>query len=281
MKIPVSFRTLYARADKQILVDSGAMDNFIDPRLIKRLGLQSLRLDQARKIWNIDGTNNRAGMITDYVDLNIQSGSQNVKMRFLVTDLGLDDLILGYPWLARFEPVFSWKDGVIDTSHLPIIIQSLSWHQTTQTTISKIRVARIITEPLSDQDKDQIVQELEEECSSGRGLATQFAQDTGQYTKAVEIPEEYQRHAKVFNEEASSQFPPSRSWDHAIELKPDTPRAIDCKIYPMTSGEDEALEKFLKEMQGRGYIRPSKSPYVSSFFFIKKKDGKLCPVQDY
>jgi hypothetical protein len=49
----------------------------------------------------------------------------------------------------------------------------------------------------------------------------------------------------------------------------------------MTSGEDEALEKFLKEMQGRGYIRPSKSPYVSSFFFIKKKDGKLCPVQDY
>jgi hypothetical protein len=154
------------------------MDNFIDPRLIKRLGLQSLRLDQARKIWNIDGTNNRAGMITDYVDLNIQSGSQNVKMRFLVTDLGLDDLILGYPWLARFEPVFSWKVGVIDTSHLPIIIQSLSWHQTTQTTISKIRVARIITEPLSDQDKDQIVQELEEECSSGRGLATQFAQDT-------------------------------------------------------------------------------------------------------
>ena len=26
-------------ADKQILVDSGATDNFIDPRLIKRLGL--------------------------------------------------------------------------------------------------------------------------------------------------------------------------------------------------------------------------------------------------
>jgi hypothetical protein len=44
MKIPVSFRTSYARADKQILVDSGATDNFIDPRLIKRLGLRSLRV---------------------------------------------------------------------------------------------------------------------------------------------------------------------------------------------------------------------------------------------
>ena len=28
MKIPVSFRTAYARADKQILVNSGATDNY-------------------------------------------------------------------------------------------------------------------------------------------------------------------------------------------------------------------------------------------------------------
>jgi hypothetical protein len=147
MKIPVSFRTSYARADKQILVDSGATDNFIDPRLLKRLGLRSLRLERPRKIWNIDGTNNRAGMISDYVDLNVQSGNKGTKMRFLVTDLGLEDLILGYPWLAYFEPKFSWKEGVIDTTHLPIIIRSLSWHQTTQTIVSNATVARIVTDP--------------------------------------------------------------------------------------------------------------------------------------
>jgi hypothetical protein len=61
-------------------------------------------------------------MITDYVDLNVQTGSKDAKMRFLVMDLGLEDLILGYPWLANFEPKFSWRDGVIDTSYLPIII---------------------------------------------------------------------------------------------------------------------------------------------------------------
>jgi hypothetical protein len=85
----------------------------------------------------------------------------------LVTDLGLEDLILGYPWLAYFEPKFSWKEGVIDMTHLPIIIRSLSWHQTTQTTISNATVAQKITEPLSNQEKDQIVRELEEESSSG------------------------------------------------------------------------------------------------------------------
>jgi hypothetical protein len=45
MKIPVSFRTSQAMADKSILVDSGATDNFIDPRLIKRLGLGTQKLE--------------------------------------------------------------------------------------------------------------------------------------------------------------------------------------------------------------------------------------------
>jgi len=36
-----------------------------------------------------------------------------------------------------------------------------------------------------------------------------------------------------------------------------------------------------KEHTAKGYIRPSKSPYAAPFFFIKKKDGKLRPVQDY
>jgi hypothetical protein len=49
----------------------------------------------------------------------------------------------------------------------------------------------------------------------------------------------------------------------------------------MTRGEDQALEKFLDEMVAKGYICPSKSPYASPFFFVKKKDRKLRPVQDY
>ena len=49
----------------------------------------------------------------------------------------------------------------------------------------------------------------------------------------------------------------------------------------MTQGEKESLAKFIKEQLAKGYIRPSRSPYSSPFFFIKKKSGELCPVQDY
>jgi hypothetical protein len=103
-------------------------------------------------------------------------------------------------WLA-FKPKFSWKDAVIDTSNPPIIIQSLSWYQTTQSTISSITVARMVTEPLLDAEKDLIVQDLEAEASWHCNISTQLAQDTGQYTQMVAIPKEYQRHAKVFSEE--------------------------------------------------------------------------------
>ena len=49
----------------------------------------------------------------------------------------------------------------------------------------------------------------------------------------------------------------------------------------MMQEEDAALDLWINEQLEKGYIEPSISLYASSFFFIKKKDGKLCPVQDY
>jgi hypothetical protein len=102
MKVPVSFRTLHAMVDKDILVDSGATDNFIHPKLLKRIGLGVQVLDRPRKIWNIDGTTNRAGQLTSFVDLEVRTGKEERKMRFLVTDFGDEDLIL-HPFLTTYH----------------------------------------------------------------------------------------------------------------------------------------------------------------------------------
>ena len=56
---------------------------------------------------------------------------------------------------------------------------------------------------------------------------------------------------------------------------------MDCKVYPLSPTEDIALQKFIAENLEKGYIRQSKSPYAFPFFFIKKKNGDLQPVQDY
>src|SRR5580693_6272195 len=95
------------------------------------------------------------------------------------------------------------------------------------------------------------------------------------------IPEHYRQYSRVFSENASHKFPPSRIWDHAIELKPNAPASLPGKLIPLSQAEQEELRKFVKEHMARGTIRPSKSPYKARFFYIKKKDGKLRPVQDY
>ena len=55
----------------------------------------------------------------------------------------------------------------------------------------------------------------------------------------------------------------------------------DCKVYPLNVKEQEKLDKFLEEHLKSGWIRPSKSPCAAPFFFVKKKNGSLRPVQDY
>jgi Reverse transcriptase (RNA-dependent DNA polymerase). len=84
-----------------------------------------------------------------------------------------------------------------------------------------------------------------------------------------------------FTKEEFDELPPHRPWDHAIELLPGTTERLDCKIYPLSADEQTQLDEFLEENLSTGRIRPSKSPMASPFFFIKKKDGKLRPVQDY
>jgi len=55
----------------------------------------------------------------------------------------------------------------------------------------------------------------------------------------------------------------------------------DCKVYPLNVQEQERLNEFLKEHLKLERIRSSKLPYVVPFFFVKKKDRSLWPVQDY
>jgi hypothetical protein len=45
--------------------------------------------------------------------------------------------------------------------------------------------------------------------------------------------------------------------------------------------EQTKIDAFLEEALATGHIRQLKSPLGALVFFIKKKDGKLCFVQDY
>jgi len=84
----------------------------------------------------------------------------------------------------------------------------------------------------------------------------------------------------MFAKSSFDALPNCKPWDHAIELIPDA-KPVNCKVYPLAPNEQKELNQFILEKLQIGRIRPLKLLMTSPVFFIKKKDGSLCLIQDY
>jgi hypothetical protein len=91
----------------------------------------------------------------------------------------------------------------------------------------------------------------------------------------VELPTTYADFQDIFNKCEFDTLSPCRIGDHVIELIEGAEPCLDCKIYLLGQMEQEKLDEFLEENLRTNQIHPSKSPMMSPFFFIKKKDGSL------
>ena len=304
MSIKVYMNTLNKRAKTSALLDSGATENFISTKYAQWLDLPIQKLEKARTVCNVDGTESKQGAIMEYVDLEIQTGQERKRMCFFLTDLGDQKIILGYPWFATTQPRIDWAKAWIDYDQLPIVIRTpeatksnwftkaKQWAKKGFATLTKrerfkagfknlvqkarrvqtqecLFLGRVMVEPTSIT------------TNSKQTLASKLAEQAQKTKAPSKLPEQYRQHAHVFSEQEAQRFLGPRIWDHAIELKPDAPATLLGKIYALTQDEQKALQEFIKEQVAKGYIKPSKSPYAAPFFFIKKEDGKLRPIQDY
>ena len=95
-------------------------------------------------------------------------------------------------------------------------------------------------------------------------MAHQYAETHGK--TEVTLPDEFKRHADLFSDEEAKKFPPSRPYNHKIELTEAAPAQFNCKMYPMSAKEQAAEDKFLDKNLAKGYIKPSNSPYGFSTF---------------
>ncbi len=131
MQIPVLFKSAHTSAEREVLANSGATDNFINSQLLKCLQISSLPVTNPIKIWNVDGTLNQDGNITHYTDLQVQTGKETYTLRFLITNLGRDEVILGYPWFTAFEPKIWWKEATLEEEYQPVVITTINTHEET------------------------------------------------------------------------------------------------------------------------------------------------------
>jgi hypothetical protein len=112
------------RAETIALLESGATENFMNLEYAKYLHLPIKVLQQPRKLFNVDGTQNQAGELKYYVDMNSRTGKRQMNLWYFLTDLGEHKVILGYPWFTTAQPKIDWAWGWIDHSQLPIVLRS-------------------------------------------------------------------------------------------------------------------------------------------------------------
>ncbi len=194
-----------------------------------------------------------------------------------VMNLGKKDIYLGHDWLKRHNPSVNWKTQSIlfgqcsctgNAFSLPDSDPDDKWDEELEEgdTILAVRM-----------DEELIIRSVHH----ANELAA--AANAGKPKRTFEemVPEDYHSFCDLFSKESFDELPERRPWDHAIKLIPNVKSTLDCKVYPLNQNEQEQLNIFLDKNLESGRIRPSKSPFASPFFFVKKKDDMLRPVQDY
>ena len=103
----------------ETLIDSGAGGKFIDQNYARTLALPLQNLTKPTPALNVDGTLNKKGTIKHYVNLDLDIFGQKQTMHLLVTGLGKQKIILGFPWLQKHNPIINWQTRTFEWQHIP------------------------------------------------------------------------------------------------------------------------------------------------------------------
>ena len=86
------------------LLDSGATRSFIDRDFVHSKGINTRTLSHNIPVFNVDGSPNEAGQISEVVDVLLCYKTHSERMLLAVSRLGKQSLILGYNWLKNHNP---------------------------------------------------------------------------------------------------------------------------------------------------------------------------------
>jgi len=81
------------------LLDSRPTRSFIDRDFIRLKGINTRTLSHNIPVFNVDGSPNEAGQISEVVDVLLRYKTHSERMLLAVFGLGKQSLILGYNWL--------------------------------------------------------------------------------------------------------------------------------------------------------------------------------------
>ena len=120
---PLSFTTVWYTTQESVLLDTGATHNFLNLWTIIQLGIGTQRLKQPCIVSNVDGTKNKAGLISRYATITVLLKNKKKSLPFYITNLGKDRIILGMTWFKALNPEINWEKGKLLG---PLLLQTVN-----------------------------------------------------------------------------------------------------------------------------------------------------------
>jgi len=285
--LPVEIRTTDTSElhSVEALLDSGATGSLIDRDFVCSKGMNTWTLSHNIPVFNVDGSPNEAGQISEVVDVVLRYKTHSERMLLAVSRLGKQSLILGYDWLKDHNPKIDWEKGEVEMTRCPLQCEggcALRKEQTRQKRIElralrschdgptpllqeeseseeespqthhpswelgdRLFLTRLLPEP------DQV--DLRATATTSQCLAEGARRSAEAQAAATLLPAYVAEFQSVFAKEDFDILPEHRKWDHAIELTPGV-EPKSSKVYPLSPLEQAELDAFLEENLCTGRI---------------------------
>jgi len=102
------------------LLDSGATGSFIDRDFVHSKGMNTRTLLRNIPVFNVNSSPNKAGQISEVVNVVLWYKTHSERMLLAVSRLGKQSLILGYDWLKDHNPKIDWEKGEVEMTRCPL-----------------------------------------------------------------------------------------------------------------------------------------------------------------
>jgi len=104
----------------EALLDCGATRSLIDRDFVRLKGMNTRTLSHNIPVFNVDSSSNKAGQISEVVDVVLRYKTHSERMLLAVSGLGKQSLILGYDWLKDHNPRIDWEKGEVEITRCPL-----------------------------------------------------------------------------------------------------------------------------------------------------------------
>ena len=294
----------------QTLVDCGSSINLVHENVVSALKIPVTSCI-GPNVSLADGKTTLS--CNSYVVLSYSVAGVSKRDTFFVSSIGAQSLILGMPWLEKFNPLVDWVQKTVDprspVSNLSPLSPSPSSHFRPVSQPSPLlepssslptpppmpplsrshsRLPAILPTRCINPKRDKIilysvidVTDISTLLDSTLSTSTASVNAIPSINSPTSLPAEYAEFADVFEPKNSQKLPPHRPGvDHEIPLVPNS-KPVYGSIYNLSETELKALKEYIDNMVAKGFIRPSKSPFGSPVLFVIKPDGSLRLCVDY